>query len=184
MRHRSQYLEAVKAGNWNIAIMSLYNINALLPCALEDGDADYQVKINNQEYQKQMREAKFITCTECEKECRFDKIIQYDLLLNASDRFFSGKSSVRMWGCLECGKHNEFQTNKIIVEKREEPFFLKVIPEPPANTRGISDRTTFDSKCENWCNRASQEIEHQIGLYRADYQSQEQGDVYRNTPDD
>lgn len=47
-----------------------------------------------------------------------------------------------------------------------------MVPHPPARMNGIRGRMTYDKDFQTWFSIAFPEIESQIGIYRAEYASQ------------
>lgn len=172
VRHRSLALEGFKSNDPELSIISIESINALLP-ALE-GTKSYKVEVDTEKYNLLKAETKEIHCRECNTENLLKSIEQYDLQLDWFEQILSTVQIQRMWICGNCKKPNIFNLDDITVTKNGEPYFYKVMPTPPKRQAGIKGRMTFDNDFQKWFSIAMPEIESQIGIYRAEYMSQQE----------
>ena len=170
MRFRSQALEAFKTNNAELAIVSLEAINALMP-------PEFKVEVNTEKYNELRKETRMITCNLCKEENILNDVKQYDVELDWVEQILSSVTVQRMWICVKCEKPNIFNSNDITLIKNGEPFYYKVIPIPPVRQIGIRGRMTYDKEFRMWYSIASNEIESQIGVYRAEYAKQDEEEV-------
>lgn len=182
VRHRSLAAEGFNTKNPELAIISISNINALLP-AIEG--KTYKVEVSTQKYWEARKETRTIQCRHCKAENPILDVEHYEIDLQGIEKILSKEKSRKMWNCGFCKKANYFSTDDITVTKKGEPYFFKVIPEPPVKQAGIKGRTTFERDFITWFSIAMPEIESQIGLYRMEYAAQEEGDMIEiNSEDD
>lgn len=167
VRHRSNALAALDRNDTYAAAISMSAINALLP-------DDYRVEENTSKYNSMIRGNSIINCKYCDEEQLYDHLKTFDLLLPFTEQIVSGKKYQKVWVCSSCKKINKFVNTKKITQQYERPFYVKVIPEPPRQN-GLISRLGFSEKFKKWFSIALEELEHQIGLYRADYQAQQEG---------
>jgi hypothetical protein len=138
---------------------------------LEDGTS-YKVEVNTEKYEQLSKETREIECAKCNTNNKLELVKQYDLELDWLEKILSESTITRMWVCDDCGKSNVFSSDDITVTKKGNPYFFKVMPSPPARTNGISGRMTYNKDFQTWFSIAFPEIESQIGIYRAEYASQ------------
>ena len=165
VRHRSAALAALKENDHHGSIVSFDSMIALLP-------EEYQIEINTEKYNQLVAEKKTISCTACTATPLLKDIRLYRLLLPVMSQFVSNNEYVDVWYCADCNEENVFNYEQIKITKFEEPSYFKVVPSPPSK-RGTKNRMTFDYEFKKWFNIVMTEIEYQIGIYRADYQSQQ-----------
>lgn len=165
VRHRSNALQALDQNEFNKAAISLGAINALLP-------EEYQVEVNTVKYYALIEAKHTITCLQCNEVMPIIEARVYELLLSSIDRLIVGTKTRKVWDCPKCKEVNDFYSSPKNTIEFQKPFFTKVIPELPAR-QGFRDRVGFNQKFVIWFDIVIAELEHQIGLYRADYQAQQ-----------
>ena len=143
---------------------------------------DYQVSIDSVQYSKLSRDKHNIICRGCDAEIERNKIYPYKLLLSDLSRLVTGQNVMTVWKCPGCNNVRALRGSKTKLVRWKQPFYFKVIPDPPAR-QGLHDRIGFAAKFEKWFDIACKEIEHQIGLYRTEYASQ-QSEVMVDTSDE
>lgn len=185
VRYRSQALESVKTGDYDMAVSSINFINADLP-------EDYKVQVSTSLYNSIVEDRKIIACDYCTSkefvlkdgkltptgkyiptECSLSEITQFDLELDWLEQILSGQKTKRVWNCTKCNKLNDMDVSKIKIKKYQAPFYLKIMPEAPRRKRGIQGRSSYDNDFKKWFDTAMSEIESQISKYRAEYAAQE-----------
>ena len=186
VRYRSQALEAVKIGDYDMAVSCINFINADLP-------EDFKVTVSTDLYNSIVEDRKIVPCEFCTSpeivlkdgkpvktgkmiptECSITEIKQYDLEMDWIEQILTNKKTKRVWLCTKCGKSNDMDITKIKVQKYQEPFYLKIMPSAPRRKRGIRGRMSFDTEFKKWFDIAMSEIESQISKYRTEYAAQEQ----------
>lgn len=170
VRHRSLAAEGYKTGNPELTIISIANINALLP-SLEGGKS-YKVEVDTEKYNMLRAETKHIECHFCKEQNLLNSVTQFDMEMAWLEQILAKRRTKRMWICNKCEKANVFSTDDITVTRKGNPYFFKVMPSPPTRQSGIRGRNTFDRDFEKWYSIAMPEIESQIGIYRSEYASQ------------
>ena len=168
VKHRGDAISAYSQKNYNMVIISLDSIIALLP-------DDYKVETNSEKYQELTKEKNLILCEKCEKEIPRDNITTFDQTLPHIEQILAGKPTQLVWICPECQNVLDLEGSKFKVQKFQNPFYLKCIPHPPKR-RGLINRCSYDEEFSTWLDIAMSEIESQIGLYRADYAAQQNDD--------
>lgn len=185
VRYRSQALDAVKTGDYDMAVSCINFINADLP-------EDFKVTVSTELYNSIVEDRKTVPCNYCKSyeiilkdgkpektdkliptQCSITEIQQYDLEMDWLEQILSNKKTKRMWLCTKCGKANEMDVTKIKVIKYQEPFYLKIMPSAPRRKRGIQQKASYDNQFKRWFDIAMSEIESQISRYRTEYAAQE-----------
>lgn len=170
---RSKAGKSVEGRNYDMAIISINAINALLPGGSEpDGSDSFKVEVNSAKYYEMVGDRKTIDCTECGNECVLSDVKQYDLELDWLEQILSEQTTKRVWNCTACGVSNDMVFENIKIEKYREPYFLRCMPSHPTRKRGIQGRSTFEQEFNIWFDIAMSELEAQIGRYRAEYIAQ------------
>ena len=170
---RSKAGKSVEGNNFDMAIISVNAINALLPGGTEpDGSDNFKVEINSAKYHELTRDRKTIPCTGCNNECILSDVSQFDIELDWKEQIISGKKHKRVWNCTACGMTNDMIFENIKIEKYREPYFFRCMPSHPVRKRGVQSRNTFEQEFYIWFDIAMSELEAQIGRYRAEYIAQ------------
>ena len=166
VKYRTHALECIRSKNYNGAAAALNNINALFP-------DEYRVAINTVKYDQAMQDRITYLCNHCKTETSYSKIriftVNHSLVLEV----ISGEKTQKVWICPECKKDNEMRNTKVFSEKMAEPYYLKIIPRCPVRLSGLKSRFGFDGKFSSWFYKYFCELEYQLGLYRIEYQSQQ-----------
>lgn len=173
MYWRSKAGKSAESGNYDMAIISINAINALLPGGSEeDGSDNFKVEVNSIKYYELTKDRKTITCTGCKNECILSDIKQFNVDLDWKEQIISGKMSKRVWNCTACEMANDMIFENIKIEKYREPYFFRCMPRHPVRKRGVQSRNTFEQEFNIWFDIAVTELEAQIGRYRAEYIAQ------------
>lgn len=176
VRHRSNALQALDQNELNKAAISLGSINALLP-------EDYQLEVNTAKYYSLIEAKHTITCLHCNEVMPITEAKVWPLLLSSIDRLISGNKTMKVWECPNCKGIVPFAESPKGTTEFQKPFFVKVVPELPVRI-GFRDRIGFNQRFVIWFDIVIEELEHQIGLYRADYQAQQAADQQPGFDDD
>lgn len=171
VRHRSQALEGFKNNEPEIAIVSLFAINALLPATPKN----YKVNISTEKYNEEIAEIREIKCSKCGKNSFLNEVDEFEMELTDEEKLVTDRESQLYWVCTDmtCKYENEMSLDSIYITKKGEPYYFGVMPSPPSRQSGIKGRTTYLNEFQKWFSIAFDEIESQIGKYRADYAAQE-----------
>lgn len=180
--YRKAILNAYDDRDFTKAAIVFDDIISLLP-------EEYSVEINTKKY-KELNEGKYhIVCTECTMDIQTTEdgkikitkessefvrkeIEPFEILLPDMDRLITGQKTVMVWQCPNCSVIKSINESPTKLIKYHEQSYFKVIPEPPSR-KGLHDRPGSLIKNQEWYSVCSREIEHQIGLYRAEYAQQE-----------
>lgn len=162
LMYARQILSAIPVQKWSTCFGSLNSINALLP-------EEYQVTFSTVQYNEKVRENIFSICTGCKAEIDFKTVKIFELLTPLLLGFVSGKKSEKVWVCTECKNVNKLSKTQIAQEHKLEPHFNKVVPEPPERKEGLAGRRSYDRKVEQWVWACLNELDNQMGKFRAAY---------------
>ena len=179
---KREFLQAIKnPSNFTGIVAYLNSINAALP-------DDYQIRISSAEYFNIIQQDLIYPCSHCtteyeskdengkiKKETRptehYKNNIQIKTkLVSSMISIISDKKSVQVWNCPKCRKDNLLSKTKPIQTKLAEPYFLRVIPNPPSRTGSLLDRTAFKINMMRWAFQFYNELSHSMSRYRLEYQ--------------
>ncbi|MDH3879689.1 MAG: hypothetical protein OET18_17745, partial [Desulfobacterales bacterium] len=141
--------------------------NAVLP-------EGYRVTIDTKMYKDSIQNGTFYICSKCSEEIPVQEIEFVKLLNKSVERMYYKEQYSLSWFCPKkgCGHKNRKSESETITERRQEPFYLDCVWEPPRKQAGLATRFGFKERFMEWFYAYQKEIEHQIGRYRAEYQSQ------------
>lgn len=162
--HRKAIMNAYDKGDFIKCAISFDGIMALLP-------DEYRPEINTEKYYETVREKHIITCDICKTEYQREKIRVFELDLSIEDQCILGIRRCMVWTCLKCENTRPLIGSNTNNEKFQKPFYTGIIPEMPVR-EGLHDRIGYSRKFKEWYQTAFREIENKIGLYRAEYASQ------------
>ena len=148
-------------------------MNALLP-------DEYRLEINTEKYNALTHNTKTIICQECGIEFDFIDVEVVQALNSFMDFTISGRRYDKVWYCPTCSYKNKISSSQMIVTERENPFFYKVIPNPPKIRQHIVQIDLHEAMTEWWFN-AKSEIDHQLAKLRTEYS---QDGEYDDTEED
>lgn len=169
VKERTYFFTCRDMHNWSGMTLALYAMNALLP-------DEYRIKINTREYNKHTEAKIGYICNYCKKEIPESQIQIKKAICPLIVSYVSSSQTKTYWECPDCNKENLVSATKLIKETIAKPSYLKVIAEPPERKRGIQDRKSFITEITLWSGIFFQELEHQLGLYRAEYINSEEGE--------
>lgn len=161
---------------------------------------DYRVTINTEDYKKHLEDRTVYQCSFCTTynqkakqsmptETPFNKITILEVPLPLIDKILSKTNTTHIWVCPKCHNENHLEKTQIITEETAQPFYRKVVPSCPVKLAGISYSLDFDNAFQEWFYNFAEELEHQLGLYRIEYVSQNEMNMvdesgYIDTGDD
>ena len=150
-------------------VASIYNMNALLP-------DDYRVEVNTRSYNELSHDKFIVVCSNCNAEILRNEIKVIEVLLNPIENIILEERTKQIWVCSKCNKENEFARTKMIKDQHKNPFYYKIIPDCPIRKDGLTGRTGFHNKMTKWFFTSLEEIDHQLGLYRKEYEPEGERD--------
>lgn len=157
-------------------ISAVQCMNALMP-------DEYRIEINTEKYKQLTHNAKAIICQECGIEFDFTDVDVIDTLNSFIDYTISGERYAKAWYCPTCNGKNKISSSQMVVTERENPFYYKVIPEPPKIKPHIVQIDLHEIMTEWWFN-AKAEIDHQLAKIRNDYSAEGSYDDTEEDEDD
>jgi len=166
IRWRNYGLQCIDQRNYKGAAGSVMEMNALFT-------DDYRIEISTAKYERLREKSIKIECPRCQEQFSNSETRKYDLLLSSIEWLITKQKTRKAWYCTKCKKSNYLSESKIITTEHQNPFYLKVIADPPVR-HGLIDRMGWHEKWQVWFFNAMEELEHQLGRYRAEYQTQEE----------
>ena len=183
--YKNLAINNIQRKDFDGAKSALFNLNTSL-------GVDYLVNISTEQYQAAIKEQLMFQCSHCfqtEKKIinegeddEYTKEIQvpseipdkevkvFDLLLPLVSSIISKSKTKRVWICPRCENQNDMSTTSKILATREKPYYLKVVPDPPIQQKGL-DRL-FPHVFTRWFYNFLEEITSQEVAYRKEYSSQ------------
>jgi hypothetical protein len=159
--------------NWSGAILGLGDMNAMLP-------DDYRITINTKNYDNLTNMKIGYICKYCQKETPQSLVKTKEIIAPLIVSCITSQQMEICWFCSECHKRNLLSQTKLIEEKLAKPCYLKVVPDPPEKKIGFQDRSRYPTAMSRWVGNFLEELEHQLGLYRAEYINEEDQDESEN----
>jgi len=174
--------------DYNGASAGLYNLNGCLT-------AEYVITISTSQYEKAVQEQSYFQCDHCtmtieeiinkgkdnetrEKveiptEILFSDVKIFEVINSIIDSIVSGSKIAKIWICPSCKKENIMKDGwNIITPKKEQPYYLKIVPECPVKKSGLSTRFGWEGKFASWFYNFLEEIQVSMKDYRVEYISQ------------
>ena len=163
VRYRNYCLQCIREQDYPGSIAAINGINALLPL-------NYKVEINDEKYNEMLRDERKIVCTGCKTELKPEDVKVMNIRKPSITNFTGTVQLEQVWFC-KCRHKNRLSETLMRVKEKKKPSYNQVIPEAPTRQLGIVDRTEFHNKMTKWVYLALEELEYQIGKYRAEYVS-------------
>jgi len=158
-------------GDYDSCTDSLQSVNAALP-------PEYHIKFSTQQYEDLVSHPLEIFCKHCGTSHNRDTIRVWNMLLPLSLQIGKLSTTVRAWTCPDCKRTNILSESKIKKKIIEEPYFIKVVPEPPRRKQNLDDRVSFTITYKLWFGRTVRELTRQISQLRWDnHQSESKNGV-------
>jgi hypothetical protein len=161
-------LDSIAGKNWGAVLGSLFAINALLP-------KEYQVAFSTREYNKKIQNNIICKCLKCKKKIDFKKVKIIEITTPVLDEFLTGNYIMKIWVCPLCKQDNKLSNTEIVKTKIQEPFYFKIVPNPPERKDGLADLRTYDKKMQQWAWTCVGELEKQMSEFRKDNWKQQDG---------
>lgn len=162
--HRKAAMNGFDQGDYIKCAVSFDGIMALLP-------EDYKPIINTTMYFESIKGKRIITCEACKESTNRDVVEPYQLLLSNTDQCIMNTSQCLVWSCPKCHDTRPLTGSSFRNETFQQPFYTGILPDMPRR-KGMHDRIGYSRKFKEWYQIAFREVEYQIGLYRAEYASQ------------
>jgi len=88
-------------------------------------------------------------------------------------------NSVKSWICPSCKKSNYMENGQwnTVTPRKEKPYYLKIVPDPPINITGITGRLGWDKRFSDWAYNYLEEIQVSMKFYRIEYIVQNGADM-------
>ena len=170
---------SLKNSDFTKAFGALYDVNAMLP-------KDYQVRISDIEYNDLIKQDTLLLCPFCSTNCQhcqeIDKGANCTAEIKRSEvkikrvetsftiKLLSDKKTDLRWNCPKCENSFRLSTTKKFQTKLAEPYFLQVVPNPPARKDGIINRKQYPKLVKRWLLMFQTELQHQMSNFRINYQ--------------
>lgn len=152
--------------NYIGAIAAINEINALFPDA-------YRVEVNTSKHLQSVQDVLVAVCVGCREETNINELHVFDLLLTTVKSIILNKQSEKAWVCKLCNHVNMREKTRMIRREHKKPNYDGVISEPPQRIDGIQGRTEYHNSMVKWFYDALEELDHQLGKYRAEYKPME-----------
>lgn len=162
-------IQCINTRNYSGIVASIYNINALLP-------DEYRVEIDTEKYTELMRTKVSVVCEKCKTETNRYEVRFIEDLLPFLEQIIVGSKTIKVWICPNCNNKTNLNDTKMIEELHKSPFYHKIIPEAPPRGVGLLARTDFHNKVVKWFFNSLEELDHQLGLYRKEYEPEGERD--------
>ena len=166
VRYRNYGLECIKERNYTGAIAAINEINALFP-------DNYRVEVNTEKFNRSVQDKITVTCEQCKKEINYVEIRFFELLLPTIEAVIIDRAFDVVWVCAECNHTNRRETTEMKRHEQKKPEYSQLIPEPPNRIEGIQGRTEYHNNMVKWFYDALEELDHQLGKYREEYQPED-----------
>lgn len=174
VKYRSYYLTCTEQEKYTNATTALDSFNALFP-------DDYRVEIDTQKYNKAVQTKLIVNCNYCAVQFNRNEIKVVELLAPTIIKTIIDTESEEVWFCPKCNKPNKLLNTRMIKTVYDEPAYFKVVPKPPLRKNGLQSRSHYKFEITKWLDTYVVELEHQLGLYRKEYMSQQ--DMDEEIPD-
>ena len=172
-------ISALKSLNGCLGEDYLVTINTKLYNELIDAKAVYQCNHCTMQQEKVVNkneENEYIKEITVPTEIVINKVKTFDLIIPLVQSILSGGSTTKeAWYCPSCQGLNDLSETHKIVPEREQPFYLKVVPECPVKLIGLTDRMNYEPKITQYFWGFMEEINWQEYLYRVEWKSQNDG---------
>ena len=144
-------------------------MNALLP-------DDYRVEVNTDRYNELSQDKLMVVCSNCDTEIVSNKIKPFEIIVTSIQSAVLGIRMKKVWVCFNCKHENDLVRTKKIKDHHKNPYYYKLIPDCPIQKDGLGSRTGFHNKMAKWFFTSLEEIDHQLGLYRKEYEPESERD--------
>ena len=136
-------------------------LNGLLP-------DKYRVIISTDQFNEKTKQGIFALCIGCEKEIDYSTVEPFEVICTFLESAITMQKTKTIWMCPECKTENQVNHERMIKTKLQEPYFLRVVPNPPERKDGLIDRTNYHGLVSKWVWMAIGELEAQMAQFRDD----------------
>jgi len=174
--HRNGVLSGITDRNYAKTIRHLRCYNAALP-------KEYQIIIDTELYNEKVKENTVAVCCHCSEHTDQKDIEIISILLDSVERLLQGRKYENVWICPKCKKDNRQAETAFIRSVRQQPYYLRVVPESPTKNIGIAARITFDPEFEAWASNFLEELEQAAAKFRQEYRPKDHSEIDENMLD-
>lgn len=169
LKHLDKAFWYLEKQEYDQCTASLHAVNAALP-------PEYHITFDTSKYYEMIKHPIEVFCKSCGDAQMRDELKTWDMVLTIEQQLLSGKKTIKAWTCSGCEFVNILEDSKMVEKVREEPFFTKVVPEPPTKKQELGDRTAYHIKYKAWFGMVVAELTRQISKLRWDHWKQGEGD--------
>lgn len=183
---RDSYKKAMASGDWDLASLSLHNMNGAL-------DVEYRLPISTEIWIRNKEgyvvwKCKFCTTTETkvinqDQDDEYTKEIEVPTITKAEDvktfeercdfetQVLLHQISRRVWSCSKCKGVQPCLTVETKMFTHQRPHYRGCIYDEPIKPRNqmMQRRGSYPANMREWCVNYSKELEHQLAIYRLEY---------------
>ena len=174
--HRNGVLSGITNRDYAKTIRHLKCYNAALPL-------EYKIKIDTEEYNNKIKQNIVAECKHCKGPTPQSDIKILRLLLSETQQLIEKQTHDYFWICPKCNKDNRQIETVFIQDVHAQPYYLKIVPEPPARKNGLGNRVSFDILFEAWASNFLEELEEAAAKYRQEYKPKDQSEIDENNLD-
>lgn len=160
--YRAYGLQCIQYHNYPGMVAAINEMNALLP-------DEYRVKVDTKEYKELEREDLTVICTACKAETTPNKLVVFSMMIPITINHYGKPVLEEVWSCTKCKATNNLTKTRMIRKIKVKPYYNKIMPDPPIRKDGILDRAHYHNELVAWFFDALEELDHQLGKYRAEY---------------
>lgn len=143
------------------------------------------MSIDQKKWEMEVKNQVSYCCVECDHETPFNEVTLEPVKNGLVLQVLSNESESEVWECSNCKHINPIETTRIKRIRREEPFYLKVVPPCPVRNQGVQNRLGFNQRFSKWFYKYLEELEYQLGLYRLEYANEgDEENVYEPKDDE
>ena len=167
IKYRNEAIGAMKRKDYDNMHGALNGLNGLLP-------EQYRVIISSAKYEQLTKEDITYECKTCTAqkgepvEIYKEQVQVFDLYPDRMQRLLFGAQLETVWRCPKCDSIQRLQDTVINITKLQDPYFIKVVPDPPNKKTGLMDKLRFDIEVKKWAWQMLNELEHQMAKFRDD----------------
>lgn len=159
--YRREVLSSLNSQRYQDCFGALNTLNGLLP-------EKYRVIISTEQFNEKTKQGIFALCTGCNKEIDYSTVEPFEVICTFLESAITRQKTKMVWMCPECKSENQVNHERMIKTKLQEPYFLRVVPNPPERKDGLIDRTNYHGLVSKWVWMAIGELEAQMAQFRDD----------------
>lgn len=183
---RTFVVNSLEKKNWDGAKAGLNSLNACLT-------DEYVITISTKEHDQALREQSYFQCGYCtmmleeivnkgeddENKIQYEvpteipihEVKIFDMILSPIEIVIRRSNTVKIWICPSCYNENKMNNGEwnTVTSRKEKPFYLKIVPDPPIKLGGIANRLGWDKTFSDWAYNFLEEIQVSMKFYRIEY---------------